>query len=94
MEAGDKFEVNQVERPWKTARFERADRTAACVGEAYCTQVAPVLHCDCVTTGNRRLFEASSELLLTQLVSDQKLSKDQIGRLRRLLDEKTSKDKS
>ncbi|MGH8175623.1 MAG: BlaI/MecI/CopY family transcriptional regulator [Steroidobacter sp.] len=41
-----------------------------------------------------KLFEGSSELLLTQLVSDQKLSKDQIGRIRKLLDEKTGKGKS
>lgn len=41
-----------------------------------------------------KLFQGSSELLLTQLVSDQKLSKDQIGRIRKLLDEKTGKGKS
>jgi BlaI family penicillinase repressor len=41
-----------------------------------------------------KLFEGSSELLLTQLVSDHKLSKDQIGRLRKLLDEKSKGGKS
>lgn len=41
-----------------------------------------------------KLFEGSSELLLTQLVSDQKLSKDQISRLRKLLDEKSRSGRS
>jgi predicted transcriptional regulator len=40
-----------------------------------------------------KLFDGSSELLLTQLVSDQKLSKQQIGRLRKLLDEMERKGK-
>jgi predicted transcriptional regulator len=38
-----------------------------------------------------KLFEGSSELLLTQLVSDQKLSQDQLKRLKKLLDEKSKK---
>jgi predicted transcriptional regulator len=41
-----------------------------------------------------KLFEGSSELLLTQLVSDQKLSKGQIERLRKLLEEKGRGSKS
>jgi hypothetical protein len=44
VEAGDKFEV-EVGKTLKTARFERADRTAACVGGTYCTQIPAVLHC-------------------------------------------------
>lgn len=35
-----------------------------------------------------KLFQGSAELLMTQLVSDQKLSKEQIARLRKLLDDK------
>lgn len=38
-----------------------------------------------------KLFEGSSELLLTQLVSDQKLSQDQLKRLKKLLDDKSKK---
>lgn len=37
-----------------------------------------------------KLFQGSAELLVTQLVSDQKLSKEQIARLRKLLDEKAA----
>lgn len=39
-----------------------------------------------------KLFEDSSELLLMQLVSDQRLDRDQLNRLRKLLDEKSKKD--
>ena len=35
-----------------------------------------------------KLFQGSAELLMTQLVSDQRLSQEQIARLRKLLDEK------
>lgn len=41
-----------------------------------------------------KLFQGSAELLVTQLVSDQKLSKDQIARLQKLLDEKAKGAKS
>ena len=41
-----------------------------------------------------KLFEGSSELLLTQLVSDQKLSREQIGRLRAMLEDKARGKKS
>lgn len=40
-----------------------------------------------------KLFKGSAELLFTHLVSDQKLSKDQVARMRALLAEKTG-DKS
>jgi predicted transcriptional regulator len=40
-----------------------------------------------------KLFKGSSELLLTHLVSDQKLSKDQIQRMRELLAETPKKEK-
>ena len=39
-----------------------------------------------------KLFDDSAELLLTQLVADQKLSKQQIDRLRKLLAEMSRKD--
>jgi predicted transcriptional regulator len=38
-----------------------------------------------------KLFEGSSELVLTHLVSDSKLTKDQLSRLRKLLDAKGRK---
>jgi predicted transcriptional regulator len=38
-----------------------------------------------------KLFDNSSELLLMQLVSDQKLDRDQLSRLRKLLDEKSKR---
>ncbi len=41
-----------------------------------------------------KLFQGSAELLVTQLVSDQKLSKEQISRLQKLLDEKAKGAKS
>jgi predicted transcriptional regulator len=40
-----------------------------------------------------KLFKGSSELLFTHLVSDQKLSDDQIKRMRKLLGEKSGKEK-
>ncbi|QWT19354.1 BlaI/MecI/CopY family transcriptional regulator [Bacillus sp. NP157] len=40
-----------------------------------------------------KLFKGSTELLLTHLVSEQKLSKEQIARMRRLLSEGTGKEK-
>jgi predicted transcriptional regulator len=39
-----------------------------------------------------KLFDGSAELLLTQIVSDQKLNKRQIDRLRKLLDDLSSKE--
>jgi predicted transcriptional regulator len=41
-----------------------------------------------------KLFKGSAELLLTHLVSDQKLTDEEIRRIRRLLDEPARKDKS
>ncbi len=41
-----------------------------------------------------KLFNGSTALLLTHLVSDQKLSEEEIRRLRRLLREKSRKDAS
>lgn len=40
-----------------------------------------------------KLFAGSSELLFTHLVSDQKLSEDQIRRMRKVLAAKTGKEK-
>jgi predicted transcriptional regulator len=40
-----------------------------------------------------KLFEGSSDLLLTQLVSDRKLSEDQVRRIREILDEKPPREK-
>ncbi|HEU4603739.1 MAG TPA: BlaI/MecI/CopY family transcriptional regulator [Steroidobacteraceae bacterium] len=40
-----------------------------------------------------KLFKGSSELLFTHLVSDQKLSDEQIKRMRKLLGEKSGKEK-
>jgi predicted transcriptional regulator len=40
-----------------------------------------------------KMFEGSAELLFTHLVSDQKLSKDQIERMRALLNEKPARGK-
>lgn len=40
-----------------------------------------------------KLFKGSTELLFTHLVSDQKLSPDQIAKLRALLAERSGKDK-
>lgn len=39
-----------------------------------------------------KLFKGSAELLMTQLVSDQKLTPAQIARMRKLLAERTGKD--
>lgn len=41
-----------------------------------------------------KLFEGSSELLMTQLVSDHKLSDEQVQRLRKLLASKRGRSKS
>jgi predicted transcriptional regulator len=41
-----------------------------------------------------KLFDGSSELLLTQFVSDQKLSKRELTRLRKLLDDMSGKGTS
>jgi predicted transcriptional regulator len=41
----------------------------------------------------RKLFDGSSDLLLLQLVSDRKLSTEQIERLRKILDGKPDKEK-
>ena len=41
-----------------------------------------------------KLFQCSSELLLAQLVSDRKLSEDQVRRIREILEEKPGKEKS
>lgn len=41
-----------------------------------------------------KLFKGSSELLFSHLVSDQKLSEEQVARMRKLLAEHTDKDKS
>jgi predicted transcriptional regulator len=41
-----------------------------------------------------KLFKDSSELLFARLVSDQKLSPEQIGRMRRLLAGKSKRDGS
>jgi predicted transcriptional regulator len=41
-----------------------------------------------------KLFEGSSELLLAHLVSDRKLSTEQLERLRNILDGKPNKEKS
>ena len=38
-----------------------------------------------------KLFKGSSELLLTQLVADRRLTDDQVARIRRILDEKPPK---
>ena len=40
-----------------------------------------------------KLFKGSTELLFTHLVSDQKLSPEQISRMRKLLAERNGKDK-
>ena len=40
-----------------------------------------------------KLFEGSSDLLLTQLVSDRRLSDDQVRRIREILDEKPPREK-
>jgi predicted transcriptional regulator len=41
-----------------------------------------------------KLFKNSSELLLTQLVSERNLTDDQVQRIRAILDEKPEKDRS
>ena len=41
-----------------------------------------------------KLFQGSAELLMTHLVSDQKLSKEQITRLGKLLDDKAQETKT
>jgi BlaI family transcriptional regulator, penicillinase repressor len=41
-----------------------------------------------------KLFDGSPELLVTQLVSSEKLNREQIGRIRKLLDGKAGKGKS
>ncbi len=41
-----------------------------------------------------KLFQGSAELLLAQLVSDRKLSDDQVRRIREILDERPGKEKS
>ena len=41
----------------------------------------------------RKLFKDSPELLLTHLVSDRALTADELGRMRRLLDERMEEDK-
>ena len=41
-----------------------------------------------------KLFKGSADLLLTQLVSDRKLSADQVRRIRAILDEKSGKGES
>ena len=41
-----------------------------------------------------KLFQGSSDLLLTQLVCDRKLSEDQVRRIREILDEKPPREKS
>jgi predicted transcriptional regulator len=41
-----------------------------------------------------KLFQGSADLLLTQLVSDRKLSEDQVRRIREILEEKPGKEKS
>ena len=41
-----------------------------------------------------KLFQGSADLLLTQLVSDRKLSEDQVRRIRAILEEKPGKEKS
>jgi predicted transcriptional regulator len=41
-----------------------------------------------------KLFQGSSDLLLTQLVSDRKLSEDQVRRIREILEEKPTKERS
>lgn len=43
---------------------------------------------------SRKLFKGSTALLLTHLVADQKLSPEEIGRIRALLDQRTRKAKS
>jgi len=40
-----------------------------------------------------KLFGGSAELLLTQLISDRKLSRDQLARMQRILDERSRKQK-
>lgn len=40
----------------------------------------------------RKLFAGSPELLLTQLVSDRRLSREELERMRRLLDERLGKE--
>lgn len=40
-----------------------------------------------------KLFQGSAELLFAQLVSDRKLSDDQVRRIREILDEKPAKEK-
>jgi BlaI family transcriptional regulator, penicillinase repressor len=40
-----------------------------------------------------KLFQGSADLLLTQLVSDRKLSEDQVRRIRAILEEKQHKEK-
>jgi predicted transcriptional regulator len=39
-----------------------------------------------------KLFQGSADLLLTQLVSDRKLSEDQVRRIREILEEKPRKE--
>jgi len=41
-----------------------------------------------------KLFQGSADLLLTQLVTDRKLSDDQVRRIREILDEKPAKEKA
>jgi BlaI family penicillinase repressor len=43
---------------------------------------------------SRKLFDGSTELLLTHLVSDEKLSDAQIRRIKRLLDKRPRKDET
>jgi predicted transcriptional regulator len=43
---------------------------------------------------SNKLFNGSSALLLTHLVSDEKLSRDDVRRIRALLDRRAPKDKS
>ena len=41
-----------------------------------------------------KLFQGSADLLLTQLVSDRKLTEDQVRRIREILEEKPGKEKA
>ena len=65
----------------------RAHRYAVRVGREAARQSA-------LKALSNKLFNGSSALLLTHLVSDQKLSREDIRRIRSLLDRRTSKDKS
>jgi predicted transcriptional regulator len=64
----------------------RAHRYAACVPR-------DVARASAVKALSEKLFSGSAELLLTHLVSDRKLTRSQLERMQKILDERSRKQK-